>query len=213
LIRARSPPHERSRSSQDLTFPIQMQDPQTHSVTNMLQQAGGGDAAMVERLSHLIMGELRSIARRALRHESPGHTLQPTLLADEAFMRLVPDKSVDWQSRSHFYALAARNIRQLLVDHARGRDARKRGGGAQRVSLQPVADAAANARPIDLLELDSALEKLAQLHSRQARLIELRFFGGLTTQQAADLLGVSKRTADEDWHMARAWLTSELGAP
>ncbi|MDX2147561.1 MAG: sigma-70 family RNA polymerase sigma factor [Planctomycetota bacterium] len=182
-------------------------------ITHMLRRASSGDPAAVEQLAPIVMHELRAIADRAMKRETPGHTLQPTLLANEAFMRLVGNDAIDWSDRSHFFALAARNIRRILVDHARARSAQKRGGGPDRlarVTLDFAEGVASRSSDLDVTDVDDALTKLAALDPRQAQVVELRFFGGLTSEQTAQLLGVSKRTVDEDWAMARAWLSLEL---
>ena len=144
--------------------------------------------------------------------ERRNHTLQATVLADEAYMRLVGRAEVDWEGRTHFYACAATAIRQMLVDHARRRDALKRGGGHDRLAVHTI-DAMADfetSTPIEILALDEALRDLARLDERQSRIVELRFFGGLAVDQIAHVLGVSSRTVDGDWAMARAWLKLRL---
>lgn len=153
--------------------------------------------------------ELRRIAAAHLRREAPGHTLQATLLADEAFIRLIDQSRVEWKGRAHFMAVASEIIRRLLVDHARLRRAGKRGAGWERVALHE--DAASVARhEVDLVELDDELNALRALNERQARVVELRFFGGLSVEEAAEVLGVSPRTVKGDWMVARAWLRERL---
>ncbi|MBX7132877.1 MAG: sigma-70 family RNA polymerase sigma factor [Fimbriimonadaceae bacterium] len=189
-----------------------MSDHQQADVTMLLRQANAGDAAAAEALAPLVLGELHAIAERALRRERSGHTLQPTLLADEAFMKLVGPVDVSWQDRSHFYGIAANAIRRLLVDHARAKSREKRGGGVARIPIdQAEAEKAdPSTSEIDLLMLDDALAKLAELDPRQARIVEFKYFAGLTSQQIAHVLGVSVRTVDGDWSMARAWLRTQL---
>ncbi len=156
----------------------------------------------------LVYDELRALAEAYLQRERPDHTLQATALVHEAYMRLIKQEDVDWQNRAHFFAVAAQAIRRILVDHARGHQSAKRGGDRKRVHLDqnltlPEPD-------LDLLALDEALEELARLHERQARIVELHFFGGLSLKEVAEYLGLSSRTIDGDWYMARAWLRSKL---
>jgi RNA polymerase sigma factor (TIGR02999 family) len=172
---------------------------------------GAGAADASRRLFELVYDELRRLAGGLMRHERADHTLQPTALVHEAFMRLADATGIEWQGRAHFMGVAARAMRQILVDHARRRAAEKRGGGLQRVTLtgqEPVAPHDA----VEILELDELLERFAALDPRAARVVELRVFGGLTVQGAAHLLEVSPRTVDGDWAVARMWLSRELGA-
>ncbi|MEW6197879.1 MAG: sigma-70 family RNA polymerase sigma factor [Planctomycetota bacterium] len=178
-------------------------------VTRILKRASSGDESAINRLLPMVYEELRALAESYLQRENPGHTLQATALVHEAYLRLVKQEDVEWQNRAHFFALAAQAIRRILVDHARGRGRAKRGGDRERVTLNEDVALTAD-RDVDLIELDAALEKLARLHERQARIVELRFFGGLTLREAAEVLGVSPRTIDGDWSMARAWLRREL---
>lgn len=180
-------------------------------VTHILQSLNSADAPQQAALVAIVYDELRSIAQRQLRNERPGHTLQPTALVNEAYLRLFDPTANGWESRAHFFGVAARAMRQVLVDHARKRDAAKRGGELQRVTL--VTDIAeAGKSETDLLDLHLALEKLAQNDEALARLVELRFFTGLTLDEAADTLGVSRRKAANDWAAARLWLQRELRA-
>jgi len=156
----------------------------------------------------LVYEELRALAESYLKRERPGHTLQATALVHEAYMRLVKQEDVDWQNRAHFFAVAAQAIRRILVDHARGHQSAKRGGDRKRVQLEQ--DLALSEPDFDLLALDEALQELAGLNERQARIVELRFFGGLSLKEVAEYLGFSSRTIDGDWHMARAWLRGKL---
>lgn len=176
-------------------------------VTRLLHAIAGGDAAASERLVPLVYEELRSVAAAHLRSEDVGHTLQPTALVHEAYLRLVGQQTA-MVGRAHFFALAAQAMRRVLVDHARRRNAQRRGGG-RRVTLQDD-HAVTDEEPIDLLALDAGLEKLARDHERPARTVELRYFGGLSMSQIADVLGVSKVTVKRDWSFARAWLYREL---
>jgi RNA polymerase sigma factor (TIGR02999 family) len=176
-------------------------------ITGLLRAWGDGDAAAGERLMPLIYEELRRRAARHLRRERPGHTLRPTDLVHETYLRLNAQNPA-WHNRDQFFAVASRLMRRILVDHARKRAAEKRGGG-MRVTLVEGLAAAPSAEP-DLLDLDAALEELAALDERQTRLVELRFFGGLSLEQAAGALGVSLATANREWAMAKGWLYRRL---
>ena len=181
-------------------------------VTRLLGRLGGGDdRAIYDRLLPLIYDELRGLAGGYLDRERTGHTLQPTALVNEAFIRLAGQREAGWESKGHFMAIAATAMRRILVDHARGRGAGKRAGGWERVSLaQAIVPAAGQAFGREqLLALQRALEKLAELDPRQAKVVELRFFGGLTVEETARVLGVSRRTAEGDWTHARVWLRRE----
>ncbi len=180
--------------------------------TRLLQAAAKGDAGAVDRLMPLVYGELRDLAARQLRRERPDHTLQATALVHEAYLRLVDATSIDWKGRTHFFALAARVVRQVLIQHARVHGAQKRGGDRRRITLVDGIVIMSNPE-VDLLELDEALTKLAAVHERQARVVELRFFGGLSVEEVAAALGVSERTVKGDWKVVRAWLRSEMGDP
>jgi RNA polymerase sigma factor (TIGR02999 family) len=186
------------------------------AVTAALVDWGRGAAGAADRLLELIYPELHRIAERQMRRERAGHTLQPTALVHEAYLKLVDQSHVDWRNRAHFLSVAAQAMRRLLVDHARGRDRDKRGGGATLLELDSAAGEAGLAVPghsVDLLALDQALERLAVLDPAQARLVELRFFGGLSVEEAAEALGISTATAGRDFRSARAFLARELGAP
>ncbi len=180
------------------------------TVTRLLGQAASGDARATTELLPLVYEELRRMAAAFFAGERPGHTLQPTALVHEAYLKLV-GQPIEWASRGQFFCVAAKAMRNLLVDHARGRGRGKRGGGWQRINaLSAVEDAGRGADPLDVLALDEALGQLADLDERKARLVELRFFAGLTSDEAADSLGISRATAAEDWRMARAWLHRRL---
>lgn len=179
-------------------------------LTRLLEESAAGDEAAAARLFPIVYDELRRLAGAALRRERASHTLQPTALVHEAFLRLVDVTSSGLQDRGHFIAIAARAMRRVLVDHARSRDALKRGSGEVRLSIDDVDVAAVDTRDIDLVGLDQALLRLAALDERQARIVELRFFGGLTVEETAVLIGSSDRTVKRDWQMARAWLRREL---
>ena len=177
-------------------------------VTRWLQAWSGGDECALEKLVPLVYGELHQRARRFLGRERAGHSLQPTGLIHEAYLRLRGSKPVDWRDRSHFYALSSRLMRQILVDHARHRRSRKRGGGALRV----VFDEALMGKETepDLVRLDEALRALAEIDERKSRVVELRFFGGLSTEETALVLNVSSQTVLRDWRLAKAWLQREM---
>ena len=180
-------------------------------VTGMLVAWGKGDQAAESRLIAVVYEDLRRVARRRLRAERADHSLAPTALVHEAYLRLVDLRRVRWQNRAQFFAIAARVMRQILVDHARAHAAAKRGGPGWRV---PLADAVGATAPpeVDLLDLDAALGKLAATDARLGELVVLRFFGGLTVEEAADALGLSPATVKRDWTRARAWLFRELRA-
>lgn len=178
-------------------------------VTRLLQGWRAGDREAAERLMERVYDELRRLARRRLSGERAGHTLQPTALVHEAYMKLAGQR-VDWRSRAHFFALAATAMRRILVSHARKRRAAKRGGGALTLTLDEGL-AGGGERDLDLLALDRALAGLAALDPRQARIVELRYFAGLTIEETAEAVGVSPATVKLDWQMARAWLHRELG--
>jgi RNA polymerase sigma factor (TIGR02999 family) len=181
-------------------------------VTGLLRRWREGDREALERLMPLVYQELHRIASRYLRHERPGHTLQSTALVHEAYVKLVDQHHVDWHNRAQFFGLAAQAMRRILVDHARARSREKRGAAAPRVALDAVQPAAAEAHvhPADAIALDRALEKLETFDPGQARIVELRFFGGLTVEETADVLGTSPSTVKREWTLARAWLFREL---
>jgi len=187
-----------------------------HEITELLRAWGAGDAEACEAVARLVYAELRRQARRALRREEEGHTLQPTALVHEAWLRLDGQLHVRWQSRSQFFAVAARMMRRVLVDHARTRHALKRGGSAAQVTLGTIEgelaapDSVLDA--VDLLALDDALHRLGELDPQKARLVELRYFAGLSIPDAAEALGVSEATIGREWAVARIWLRRELGA-
>jgi RNA polymerase sigma-70 factor, ECF subfamily len=178
-------------------------------ITLLLQNAFQGDKQAEAELAPLVVHELRRIAAKRLHREAAGHSLQPTALVNEAYMRLARLDRIRWQNRAHFFAVAAGIMRQILVDHARGRLAEKRGGGAVRVVLEP--DIAAVAEPAaEVLALHEALERLALISQRQARVVELRFFAGLSDEESAAAMGISERTVKRDWRVAKAWLFDQL---
>ena len=182
----------------------------THEVTRLLVAWGNGDRAALDRLMPLVHTELRRLARHYISRERPGHTLQSTALVNEAYLRLVEQESMRWENRTHFFGIAARLMREILVDHARSRQAAKRGGGQYRLSLSRV-DRSASAPDLDLLALDEALGRLEANDPQKSRIVELRYFGGLGIEETAEVIGISPATVKRDWSMARAWLRSELG--
>lgn len=191
---------------------IQLEDDRVESdaVARLLEQWRDGDESAYERLIPLVYGELRRLARGQLRREHPGHSLQPTLLVHEAYLRLVK-ADVDWRDRTHFLSVAARVMRRILVEHARRRHAGKRGGADLRVTLvDPLPSPQAD--PIDILVLDQAMDRLRELDARQAEVVELSYFGGLTYGEIASTLEVSEATVDRDLRHARAWLRRELAS-
>ena len=183
--------------------------PSSQEVTQLLLAWSQGEPAALDELTPLVYDELRRMARRYLARESGGQTLQTTALVHEAYLRLIDVRSVEWQSRAHFFAIAAQLMRQILVDFARRHRQHKRGGEAQRVSLDEALVISRGRSP-DLVALDEALTELARLDPRQARVVELRFFGGLTEEEVAEVLKVSPRTVRGDWSMAKVWLLREL---
>ena len=177
--------------------------------TALLRAWGGGDQAAFEALLPLVHDELRQIARRQMRKERQGHTLQPTALVNEAYLRLIEVKRMRWQNRAHFFAMAARVMRRILVNAARARGYQKRGGGAQRVTLDEGL-AISSEMPPDLVALDDALTALAATEPRKAQVVELRFFGGLSVEETAEALHVSAVTVMRDWRFAKLWLLREM---
>jgi RNA polymerase sigma factor (TIGR02999 family) len=178
-------------------------------VTQILQAVSGGDKDAPALLMPLVYDELRRLANHYLRQERSDHTLQPTALVHEAYLKLIDQSRVDWQNRAHFFGVAAQSMRRILVDHARGHLASKRGGMQQKLALDEAVDYS-QPRDIDLLALDDALNLLGKLDERQSRVVELRFFAGLTIEETAEALGVSPATVKVDWSMAKAWLHREI---
>ncbi len=182
----------------------------SHNITHLLKEWSAGDPRALDRLTPLVYEELRHQAARYLRRERRSHTLQTTALIHEAYLRLIDAKDMHWQSRAHFFAIAANLMRRILVDHARRRDADKRGGSRVRVQLDEAL-AVADEADVDLLAIDEALDRLAVIDPQQARVVELRFFSGLSVEETAAALGVSPKTVKRDWSVARAWLRREIG--
>ena len=181
------------------------------NITELLQAWAQGDQAALEKLIPLVMGELRRLAKNYLRHEKPGHILQTTALINEAYIKLTAQNRVHWQNRAHFYAIAASCMRRVLTDYAKTSQRAKRGGKAQPVSLS--AAILSSEQSEELLALDAALHKLAEKDERKSKIVELRYYGGYTVAEIADILGISEVTVARDWRLARAWLRRQLGSP
>jgi RNA polymerase sigma-70 factor (ECF subfamily) len=179
------------------------------SITALLAELSRGNREAEARLIPQVYDELRRVAARYMQNERRNHTLQPTALVNEAYVRLVQQHDVPWQGRAHFFAVAAQVMRHVLVDHARGRRAGKRGGAQHQITLGEDA-LVEQSRPIDVIALHEAMDRLSLIDARQARIVELRAFGGLSMEDIAQVLGVSDRTVKRDWKMARAWLHGEL---
>ena len=179
-------------------------------VTQLLQQWSDGQEQALDRLLPQIHAELRQLAASYLRRERADHTLQPTALVNEAFLKLVDQRAARWQNRAHFFGIAAQAMRRILVDHARAHAASKRGGAMRKVPLDD-ASLTGPGPDVDLLALDEALTRLAALDPQQSRVVELRFFGGLTMEETAEVMHISPATVGREWRMAKAWLSAELG--
>ena len=175
----------------------------------MLKKAQDGDRESLDRLLPLIYDELRRVAANQLQKERPDHTLQATALVHEAYLRLLEQREVDWQNRAHFFSIAAEMMRRILVNYAIQRNAQKRGDGVARLSLEE-AISFSDEKDFDLISLDDALKQLAEYDAGAARIVELRFFGGLTIEETAEVLGVSDSTIKREWRMAKAWLKAKL---
>lgn len=208
----------------------QDENSKTQPVTQLLVQWHKGDERALARLTALLYDDLRRLAQGYLRRERADHTIQKTALVNEAFARLIDQQAIDWRGRSHFFALASRLMRGILVDHARARLADKRGGGARSISLDQLARSSSDdeGTPLDMTTptalqhldvhtqedvsaIDEALQRLEQIDPRQAQIVEMRYFGGLTIEQTADAMGISDATVKREWMHARAWLRCELG--
>ena len=185
--------------------------PSAQQVTQLLAAWGGGDEAALKELMPLVYEELRRLARNCMARERPGHTLQTSALINEAYLRLVGQKNPHWQGRAHFFGIAARLMRQILVDYARKRNYAKRGGEARRVSLDE-AMIVSKERAAEVVALDEALKSLAEIDPRQSKIVELRFFGGLSIEETAEVLHVSPGTVMNDWTMAKAWLRMTMAS-
>lgn len=179
------------------------------TITQLLIRWRNGDQTALDELAPQVYDELRRLAKHYLRVERPEHTLQASDLVHEAYLRLVDEQGIDWQNRAHFFGIAAVRMRHILVEHARNRQAAKRGGGEYLLSLSK-ADRQPEDRDVNLLALDDALQRLEALDPQKARIVELRYFGGLTIEETAEAIGISPATVKRDWSMARAWLRSEI---
>jgi RNA polymerase sigma factor (TIGR02999 family) len=180
-----------------------------HQITERLVAWSNGDMAALDEVIRAVYAELRRMADRYLRMERLDHTLQPTALVHEAYLRLIDQTKVNWQNRAHFLGVAAQMMRRILVDHARTKYRDKRGGGAIRVSLDETVNLS-KGQPDDLVALDDAMKRLATIDARKSRVVELRFFGGLSVEETAEVLGVSPQTVLRDWRLAKAWLYEEI---
>jgi len=178
-------------------------------ITLLLSELKNGNQEAASKLMPLVYDELRRLARGYMRRERPEHTLQPTALVHEAYLKLIKQRSIDWQGRSHFFGIAAQLMRRILIDHARGHLREKRGGALQVFSLDEAL-VFSPGQSAELVRLDEALERLAKIDPRQSKIVELRFFGGLSVEEAAEFLGISPKTVKRDWSMAKAWLHGEL---
>lgn len=181
-----------------------------HAVTDLLQAWAAGDQGALDELLPLVYDELRRQARRYMRAQPAGHTLQTTALVHEAYLRLIGQSAVEWNGRAHFFGVAAKAMRSILVDHARARIAAKRGGSARPITLDDAGRLAGPQASVEVLGLHEALERLAELDLRKSQLVELRYFGGLGIDEAAAVMGVSPATVKREWTTARAWLRREL---
>ena len=178
-------------------------------LTTLLNQSASGDGLAMEELFPLVYKELKSLAANYLKNERANHTLQPTALVDEAYIRLINWENVSWQNRNHFFSVAAKAMRNVLVDYAGRKNSEFRGGSFERVTLSDGI-AFTKMPDIDLVDLDEALNDLADLNERQCKIVELRFFGGLTIEETATILGISEMTVKRDWHFSKAWLYNKL---
>ena len=182
----------------------------TDGITELLIDWGKGDQAALEKLMPLVYSELRRLATNYLRRERAGHTLQPTALVNEAYLKLVDQRNAKWQNRAQFFGISAQLMRRILVDHARQHQAAKRGGSKQQRLSITSAERVVQQPEIDLLALNEALDELTKMDPQQGRIVELKFFGGLSIEETAEVLGISHATVERDWKMARAWLRLRL---
>jgi RNA polymerase sigma factor (TIGR02999 family) len=191
-------------------FPLD--EPECSETTQLLRAWAGGDRGALEQLTPRVYDELRRIAGHFMQDERPGRTVQTTALVHEAYLKLIDVANVDWQCRAHFFAISAQIMRRILLDQARRRVAAKRGGASPRVNLDEIPDIGSG-RAREMIALDDALNALAKVDPRKARVIEMRFFAGLSVEETAEVLDVSSDTVKRDWKLARAWLLAELGGP
>lgn len=186
------------------------QSPAGEDITRILADLRRGDDGAADRLLPIIYSELLAIAQRLFAQRHAGETIQPTILVHDVFMKLAQKTDMEWESRAHFFAVAAKAMRDLLVDHARRHHAAKRGGGWNRVTLSGVSGTTSEDQLVDVLDLEDVLKRLGEVDERQERIVELRFFAGLSVEEVARVLGVSERTVMYDWRMARAWLRAQF---
>ena len=179
-------------------------------ITHLLKKWSEGNQEVLDKLMPLVYDELRRQASRYLRRERDNHTLQTTALIHEAYLKLIDQNQVEWQNRTHFFAIAAQAMRRILVDYARERKREKRGGAEENLPLEEAAFVASEGKNVDLVALDEALTRLAEFDERQARVVELRYFSGLSIDETADILGISNVTVRRDWNMAKAWLHQQI---
>lgn len=187
----------------------EMNQPASQEITQLLLAWGSGDKAALDALMPIVYDELRRLAKRYMRRQNPDHTLQTTALVNEAYLRLIDSSRVRWQDRTHFFAISAQLMRRILVDFARAKNSRKRGGEQIQITLDERIEAPFETET-NLVELDEALQRLAKLSPRQSRIVELRYFGGLSEEEISETLAISTRTVRRDWSLARAWLYREL---
>ena len=180
------------------------------NVTQLLADWGSGDRQALEELMPLVYQELHRLADYYLRRERQGHTLQAPALINEAYLKIIDQHSVNWQNRAHFFGVAAQMMRRILVDHARAHEAEKRGGEFQKLSLDENLDASGGERDVNLVALDDALNRLAEMDPQKSKIVELRFFGGLSVEETAEVMGVSAPTVKRQWRMAKAWLYGQV---
>ena len=199
---------QKSKSGWYSTRQMPVKSASASEVTQLLQAWNRGDNAALERLAPIVFGELRRLARHHMAHERPGHTLESGALVNEAYLRLIDWPNAQWQNRAHFFGMCARMMRQILVDHARARKYQKRNAG-HKVALEDVT-VVSESKSAKLLALDDSLKRLAEIHPRKSDVVELRFFGGLSVEETAEVLKISRLTVLRDWNFARAWLQSEL---
>lgn len=189
---------------------MNLSEEKSHEITHLLREWGDGKRDVLDELIPLVYDELHRQASNYLRRESKGHTLQTTALIHEAYLKLIDQRAVKWQNRAHFFAIAAQTMRRVLVDHARAKLRRKRGGGDIRLQLDETIIVTEGEKVVDLIALDEALTRFEALDQRQARVVELRYFSGLSLEETAEALGISRATAAREWNLARAWLHREL---
>jgi RNA polymerase sigma-70 factor, ECF subfamily len=186
-----------------------MSESAPNEITQQLIAWSKGDETALEQLIPAVYQELRRMADRCLRGENAGHSLQPTALVHEAYLRLIDQTKVEWHNRAHFFGVAAQMMRRILIDHAKAKHRAKRGGGAQRLSLDETANYT-HERAAELVALDDALKELSEIDERKSRIVELRYFGGLTVEETAQVLSISDKTVMRDWNLAKAWLYQQL---